>query len=403
MIATARTRLVLVLVVFALLSVAVMGCTRVLPAGTVSTPTQATPQEVPPELRSVWEVWSVLSRDYVDPGRVDPEKLSQGAIRGMLEALDDPYTSYVPSDHYHLEAESYRGKFEGIGAEVSMRDGRLTVVTPLDGSPAERAGIRAGDVILEVDGQSIAGKTLLEAIQMIRGPEGTTVSLLVLRQQPPGTEQVRIVRDEIKVATATWKMLDGSVAYLRVGRFVDTTPDEVRGALKQIQEQGATGLLLDLRNNPGGLLSATVTVASQFLKDGLVLYEVDRAGERRDWPVRQGGLEASIPMVVVVNRSTASGAEVLAGALQARGRATLVGTQTFGKGSVTLLRELSDGSGLYVTYARWYTPDGRLIQGEGLAPDSVVEQPENSDTDLQLARAMELLSARLLSTSTERG
>ncbi|MFQ5860805.1 MAG: S41 family peptidase [Dehalococcoidia bacterium] len=347
------------------------------------------------ELSGIWEVWRLLAQASPQQATQDAEELEAGAIRGMLEALGDPYASYLTRQQYMLEQGDLAGSFHGIGAEVTIRDGRLTIVAPLPDTPAERAGILPGDVILEVDGEDAEGLSLLDSVLKIRGAEGTPVTLLVQRQGQPEPFRVAIVRELIQITTVFWEMLPDQMAHLKLRSFARTTDEELAQALREIDQQGGKAIVLDLRNNPGGLLDATVRATSQFLEDGLVVYEIDGRGERRDWVVQRRGLARDIPLVVLVNQFSASGSEVLAGALQDHHRAVLVGTQTFGKGSVNTFRELQDGSAVYFTIARWYTPNGTLIEGEGILPDILVEMPPDSPEDPQLLRAVDYLESTI--------
>ena len=356
----------------------------------------------PKEFDAVEEAWQILSREFVDRDRLTPETLSEGAIRGMLDVLEDPYSSYLAPKRYTIEKSDQEGHFSGVGAEVTMRNGRLTVVAPIAGTPAERMGIRPGDVILEVDGESLEGKNLLESVLLIRGPRGSTVSLLVLHHGDMEPILIDIVRDVIEMSSVMWRMVEEEVAYLRISSFVEGTLQELKEALKEIQGENAQGLILDVRNNPGGLLTTTVEMTSQFLtpEQGLVLYEIDGTGQRTDWKILPGGLATEIPLVVLVNHFSASASEVLTGALQAHHRAVIVGETTFGKGSVNTLRKLRDGSGIAFTIARWYTPDNQLIEGEGLTPDIVVEQPADAQEDLHLRKAIEVLRSGMRASVT---
>ena len=376
----------------------------VLPDGSLATPTTLPyippPDEVPEGLDIVWEAYSLLVREYVDRDRIDPEKLSEGAVLGMLEALDDRYTAYVSPETFRLEQEGFEGRFEGIGATVEQTaDGkRIVIVAPLPDTPAERAGIRAGDIILAVDGEDTEGWSVLDAVSRIRGRKGTIVELLIQHLGEPEPVTISVVRGTIPLVSLQGRMLkDDPYGLIHINTFTAETPRELRRALDDLTEQDARGIILDLRRNPGGLLSATVEVASEFLTDGLVTYEIDGRGNRDDWRVRSGGKYPDIPLVLLVDGFSASGAEVLAGALQDHGRAVIIGTDTFGKGSVNLLRELSNEGGLYLTVAHWYTPNGRLLEGEGVAPDVVVEFERASQKDFefedpQLAAAIEQLN-----------
>lgn len=359
--------------------------------------TPPTVKELPSEFGLIKEIWDVLNDEYVDSSALDPKKLSQGAARGMIQALDDPYTSFLDPESYKLEITQLHGKFEGIGAHVSMKDGELIVIAPIPNTPAERAGLKAGDKILEVDGVPIKGMTLNEAVMRIRGPKGTKVKLLVLHEGETQPIEIEIIRDEIKVPSIKYEMRGDGLAYLRIFYFSQQTFHEVEKALKELMTKNPVGLILDLRYNPGGLLAAVVAVADQFLDRGVVVYELGRGSRKTPWNAAPGGLALDIPMVVLVNKYSASGSEVLAGALQDYGRALLVGTTTFGKGSVNVLYPLSDGA-LYLTKARWLTPKGRMIEGKGIRPDIFIElTPEDKEEgrDPQLQYAVDYLLRRL--------
>jgi len=352
--------------------------------------------ELPAEFNTLGEVWELLSEDYVNNEALDPEELSRGAIEGMLEALGDPYTSYLES--YQLASSDLEGSFEGIGAIVSMEDGELTVVSPIAGGPAERQGVRAGDKILEVDGEPTSEMNLMEAVLKIRGDKGTTVTLLILHEGETTPVAIEIVREEIKLDSVYLDMLADDIAYIRITHFVERTPDELTSALNSALQSDAWSIILDLRGNPGGYLDVVVDVADEFLDSGIILYEADGEGNIiKEWPASSGGLATDLPLIVLVDGGSASGSEVLAGAFQDHERAILIGTKTYGKGSVNILHELSDSSALYVTTARWLTPDRHLIEGVGLIPDIEVEITEEdiaSGRDPQLERAIEYLQAQ---------
>ena len=351
----------------------------------------ATSKGAPQEFDKVFEVYETLKREHLFRDSLDPEVLSQGAVRGMLGALEDPYASYLTPQQHSVEAQDFKGFFEGIGSEVTIRDGQIIIVAPLPETPTEKAGIRPGDIILEIDGESTEGLSLLEVVNKIRGPKGMSVDLVILHESGGEPVRLTIVRDVIKVSSVRLRMLSGRVAHVRITSFNGTTSQELADVLRKVDEFDARGIILDVRNNPGGLLDAVVQVTSQFVDGGLVLYEVNGQGKRSDWKARSGGLATEIPLVILMNQYSASGSEVMAGALMDRGRATTIGVTTFGKGSVNTLRRLSDGSGLYYTIGRWYTPNGTIIEGEGLAPDITVENPEDASEDLQLDRATEFL------------
>ena len=352
------------------------------------------PAGVPQDLAKVWEAYQALRQRYVDKESLDPEKLSAGAIRGMLQALGDPYTAYLDSSSFRAQADEGAGTFEGIGATVNMQDGRPTIVEPLPNSPADRSGLRTGDVIRKINGDPIEGLTLQQVVERVRGPGGTAVRLTVQPSAGGQERDVSIVRATIHLSTVTTRVLGGGVAVLRIGQFARQTTSDLDEALDTLQASRVRGIVLDLRGNPGGLLNVVVHTASQFLKEGLVLYEVNAAGKRTDWNVEKGGRFTEAPLVVLVNGASASGSEVVAGAIQASGRGKVVGTRTFGKGVVSVPVPLKDGSGLFVTTATWFTPSGAQIGKVGLTPDIEVRrtlEDFEAGRDPQLDRALELL------------
>lgn len=326
----------------------------------------------PQGLDTVAQAWNIILHDYVDKDRLDTNTLSQAAIKGMVEALDDPYTSYLDVETYQLGLSSFEGKFEGIGAQVAIKDEQLMIIAPIADSPAAKAGIRAGDIILEINGRSASEMSLAEAVLTIRGPKGTSVRLVILHQGETKPEEIEIVRAEIDLPSVHFEMR-GDIAYINLTYFSERTKEELSPVLHSITREAASGIILDLRSNPGGLLEAVIDVASYFLKEGVVVYVVDNQGERTALMVKPNGVATDLPMIVLVDSYTASGSEVLVGALQDYERAKIAGTRTYGKGSVNILRQLKDGSGLYISTARWLTPNGRLIEGEGLYPDYELE------------------------------
>ena len=367
---------------------------------------------------SIVEVWNVLAGCFVEREALDasalgmaaidamtaeaesvetpdPDVLSLVAVEAMLEELNDPYTSFLSPDEYALYTQDSKGNFGGIGATVGIQNGRITITAPLPGTPADRAGIRPGDVILAVDGESTEGWTVLESVIRIRGEEGTPVRLLVLHRDAQDPVEIEIVRATIQIVSVGWEMLPDGIAHVKISSFASNTDEQTAAIIEEAKQQGARAMVLDLRNNPGGLLSTTVNIASQFLKDGLVLYSVDGNGHRIEYQVKPEGLAPDIPLAVLVNEGSASGSEVLAGALRDHDRAVLIGVKTFGKGSVNLPHNLEDGSGLYCTIGRWYSPDGHLIEGEGFEPDIEIERSEEQDQDEQLDRAVEHLQSQI--------
>jgi carboxyl-terminal processing protease len=323
---------------------------------------------------SIEQAWSIVLSDYVEPDKIDVSQLSKAAIEGILEALDDPYTTYLDIDTYQFSLEDLEGRFEGIGATVSMNENdQIEIVAPLANSPAAEAGIRPGDIILGIDGESTEGMGLYEAILKIRGAEGTSVTLSVRHPGDTQPVEIVIVRGVIQLASVYLEMR-GDIAHITITGFNESTNDELASVLEDVASTGAAGIILDLRSNPGGLLSSVTGIASRFLGEGVVVVSVrDNKGNIETIKSNKQDITTELPLVVLVDEYSASGSEVLAGALQDHGRATIAGTTTYGKGSVNYLIELADGSGIYITTARWLTPDGRLIEGEGITPDVELE------------------------------
>ncbi len=325
-----------------------------------------------PGLAAIEEAWAIIFHDYVDQDSLDTDTLAQGAIGGMVAALDDPYTAYLDEETYQLNLQYLEGKFEGIGAYVAVKDEQIIIIAPIAGSPADKAGIKAGDIILEIDGQSTAGMSLVEALLKVQGPKGTTVSLLVLHEGETEPELIEIVRAEIEVPSVHFEMV-GEIAYINITNFAEHTAEDLYPVMESIGQQEVAGIILDLRGNPGGYLDVVVDVAGFFLHEGVVLDVVDNEGQHTVYSVEPSDIITDLSLVVLVDEYSASGSEVLAGALQDYGRATIAGTVTFGKGSINILRQLEGGAGLYITTGRWLTPNGRLIEGEGLSPDYELE------------------------------
>ena len=352
----------------------------ILADGTIATPTPQPiaeePEAVPDGLEIVWEAYSILVREYVNREKIDPDVLAEAAVIGMLDALDDRYTAYIPPATFKIDQAGFQGKFGGIGAQVETAPDRKGVIItrPLPNTPAEKAGIKAGDRILAVDGEDATGWSVLEAVNKIRGEIGTPVILTIMHVGSLDPVDITIIRATIEEASVILRPVsDTPYGRIRISQFTAETAREVREGVQELIDDGATGIILDLRGNPGGLLSATVDVASEFLTEGLVTYEVDSRGKRENWAVKKGGIFPDIPLVTLVDNFSASGSEVLTGALQDHGRSVVIGTNTFGKGSVNLLRALSNGGGVYLTIGRWFTPNGRLIEEVGIDPDVIVE------------------------------
>ncbi len=339
-----------------------------------------TPPSLGQGLDVVEQAWNIIVNDYVDKDRLDTSTLSQAAIKGMMEALDDPYSAYLDAEAYQLSLSNLEGKFEGIGAYVAVKDEQIMIIAPIADSPAAKAGIKAGDIILGINGEPTLEMSLVEAVLYIRGPKGTSVRLLILHQGETKPEEIEIVRAEIEVPSVHFEM-KGDIAYINITYFSERTNEELSPVLQSITQEAATGIILDLRSNPGGLLQTVVEVASRFLKEkegGVVVDVVDNQGKHTTSTVKPKGTTTNLPLVVLVDSYSASGSEVLAGALQDYARATIAGTRTYGKGSVNILHHLKDGSGLYITTARWFTPSGRPIEGEGIDPDYELDPEEDA-------------------------
>jgi len=319
-------------------------------------------------LDTVEQAWNIILTNYVEREQINTANMSRAAIEGMLQALNDPYSSYLDREYYEISRGTLEGEFNGIGAQITAKDKQLTVIAPIAGLPAERAGIKAGDVILEIDGESVAKMSLAEAIAKIRGPQGTTVKLLVRHEGQTEPEIIEIIRARIDVPSVRFEM-KGEIAYINITQFSGRTGEEISSVLEDPAMAKARGIILDLRGNPGGLLDTVVDVASHFLHDGAVVQVKDNKGNKTILRVKPSAPVTDLPMVVLVDGSSASGSEVLSGAMQDHHRALIAGTRTFGKGSVDVLFPLIDGSAIYITTDRWLTPNGRLIEGEGIEPD----------------------------------
>ena len=363
------------------------------------------PDAVPEDLGVIWESWSYLLRDYVDPTQLKGEEFSERAIRAMLTVLGDPQTSYLsPSILQGSFQDVFRGNFEGIGAHVNMnRQCKLVIISPIPGGPAEKAGIKPGDIILEADGENLEGLSLLEAVSKIRGPKGSTVKLLVKHLGALDPVLIEIIRDKIPLISVHLRSQPGDrFAHIRISQFYPNTPDALKDMVLKAIEDGSEGIILDLRNNDGGTLDSVINIASLFLRknDDLVLYVEKGDGSRTNWQVRHElTIADEIPLVMLINERSASSSEVLAGALQDHERATIIGEISFGKGSVNILRPLSNGGGLYITIAHWHTPNGRQIHGKGITPDIEITHRDSREKDvLQLKAAINELE-RILDSS----
>ncbi|MGQ9667625.1 MAG: S41 family peptidase [Anaerolineae bacterium] len=372
-----------------------------LTASPTPTPSAGELEERQKAFQLFWEAWDILEQSFYGD-LPDLQQAARDAVKGVLQRLNDPNTLLLDPELARIVNQDISGQFEGIGATVRTdENGLLVIVEPIENSPASRAGLRPGDIVLEVDGENIQGWSTTEAVAKIRGPRGTTVKLLIYRPSTGEQFTVEIMRARIDIPTIETRWLENeTIFYLRLREFNSLADDKVREALKEMYRHGAQGLILDLRGNPGGLLDVAVSVGSEFVGQGIITEERAKDGTTKQYPVLAGGLatDPSLPMVVLVNQASASASEIVAGAIQDTGRGILVGTRTFGKGSVQQVHELSDGSQLRVTIAHWFTPNGRDIHKNGLEPDMKVDlswEEYLAGKDTQLEKALEVLKGRI--------
>ena len=329
------------------------------------------------------DVLAIVKKSYVE--EVDTKKLIYGAINGMLTALD-PHSSFMPPDMYKEMKIDTKGTFGGLGIEISIKEGMLTVISPIEDTPAFRAGVKAGDQILKIDDKFTKDLTIMDAVKRMRGEKGTKVTLTLMREGFERPKEFSLVRDIIQVKSVKFKNLDDGYGYIRIAQFQEKTADDLHKALSTLNESNKgkmRGLVLDLRNDPGGLLDQAVKVSESFLEEGkLVVYTEGREKDAQmRFTSRKGDKQANYPIVVLINSGSASASEIVAGALQDHKRAVVMGVQSFGKGSVQTIIPLSDNSGLRLTTARYFTPSGRSIQAKGITPDIVVEKIELASTE----------------------
>ncbi|MDP3998250.1 MAG: S41 family peptidase [bacterium] len=374
----------------------------------------------PPAYRNVnfelfWDVWDRLSQNYLDKSKLDQQKMVYGAIEGMTRSLGDPYTVFLPPKENEAFKEDLSGtKFGGIGAQLGLKGEKIVVVAPLKGSPAESAGVLAGDFLLKVNNEETSGWTLPEAVTKIRGEKGTKVVLTIEREKEAKPLEITVTRETILVKSVEWETKESAkcllrsrseankvqsakcekVAYLKLSRFGDGTEDWEKAVSEIVtQKDQFQGLILDLRNNPGGYLSGAVYIASEFLKEGAVVQQENAAGTRKSLVVDRAGKLTDIPMVVIINKGSASASEIVALALKESGRVRLLGEKSFGKDLIQDAQELEGGAGLHITTAKWLSPSGKSAAG-GIEPDIVVASDENDQTkDPQLEKAIEILTA----------
>lgn len=370
---------------------------------------KTTPSNKNVDFSLFWGVWDEVSQKFVDKSKLDSQKMVYGAIEGMVEALDDPYTVFLPPKQNKESKEQLNGNFEGIGAQLGVKEKRIVVVAPIPESPAEKAGVKNGDWIIKVDGQDTIKWSLPEAVGKIRGPKGTSVTLNILHLDAQKPVDLKIVRDDIILKSVEWKEEKSTasaslkpVAYIKLARFGDNTDPQWNKVIDEVaayveKNKGKTaGVILDVRNNPGGYLSGSVYTAAEFLSRGtMVVKQQNYDGSVQTYSVDHQGKLLSVPLVVLINEGTASASEILTGALQVNRRAKVVGHQSFGKGSVQQTEDLPGGAGLHITSAKWLLSNDVWIQGKGLTPDFIVDLDEKDPTaDAQLDKAIQVLNSK---------
>ncbi len=366
------------------------------------------PKSVNLDFKLFWDTWDLLSRSYFDKTALDSKKLFYGAISGMVAAVGDPYTVFLPPQQQKISQEELNGSFDGVGIQLGFnKDKRLTVVAPLMGTPAQKAGIKPGDLIVKIDDKDTTNMTLPEAVGLIRGNRGTQIALTIFREGDTDTRIINLTRDTIIVKSVEVSYQNTKsgkkVAVVKLSRFGERTQDEWNQAVTDLLSANSQAIVLDLRNNPGGFLDGAVFIASEFLNSGDVVLQENSKGERTAFKVNRTGKLTGMPIVVLINKGSASASEIVAGALQDRKKTQLVGEKSFGKGTIQEAEDLADGTGIHITVAKWLTPNGHWVnETEGLDPDVLVspdkqslrsdDLKEDATKDLQLNKSLELLN-----------
>lgn len=346
------------------------------------------PKEV--DFSLFWEVFDKVKNDYF--GEIDSQKMIYGAIKGALGSLGDPYTGFLESKENNELISDLKGEFEGIGAEIGVKNDGLIIVAPLEGSPAKAAGLKSGDEILKIDDQIASELDFNDAIQKIRGKAGTEVTLLIKKQGLADPKEIKIKRAKIKVDPVRWEKKDDNVTYLKINQFGDNTTELTQKYANEIVNTKPRAIILDLRNNPGGYLDSAVDVASLFVDNNSVItYEQNKKGKKKEIKATLKPILKDIPVVVLINEGSASGSEIVAGALKDLRGAKLIGKTTFGKGSVQTFEEMKNNTALRLTVAHWLTPKGTEINKKGIKPDIEIEENKDITQDDQLNKAMEIL------------
>jgi len=365
-----------------------------------------------PDYKLIGEAWNIVQKTYVDRSALDQTKLTYGAISGMIDALGDTgHSRFMSPDMLKSENRELQGEFEGIGVTVGTKDGLTVIIAPIDGSPAQNAGLKPGDIIYAVNGQNVTGLSLNDVVNKILGPAGTKVTLTLIDPANGNRRDVTITREKITIKNVTWVQIPGTtLAHIQINVFAKGVTEDLKKALIEIQNQKLTGVVLDLRNNSGGLLEEGIGTASQFLSSGNVLQVKDANGKVENISVQPNGAATSIPLVVLINQGSASATEIVSGAIQDGKRGVLIGNTTFGTGTVLSQYSLSDGSALILAFQEWLTPNGRVIWHKGIVPDVKVQLAQNvyplstaleknmtpdqfkTSPDIQLLKAVDLLA-----------
>lgn len=340
-------------------------------------------------LTKFWQAYDLVKQNYA--GSIDKQKLVDGAVKGLVEALDDPYSAYLPPKDKKDLSDDLNGSFEGIGAELTDKNGLITVVAPIKDSPAEKVGIKPNDVITKINGESTEDLTVSDAVTKIRGQKGTQVTLTIFRKDTDKELEFKITRQTIRIDSVTSKMI-GNIGYVEITQFGSDTVDITTEAVKEIAKQNPKAIIIDLRNNPGGYLYSVPPIAGLFLPPSVIVKEKYRDGKTDELKSTNVPVLPKTPMYVIINSGSASASEILAGALQDYKRATIVGTKSFGKGSVQDLLDLPGGSALRITIAEWLTPNGRAINKVGITPDIKIEGEKSADKDPVLDKVLELIN-----------
>ncbi len=343
------------------------------------------------------EVFNLLRTEYYDEIKVEPDKLIHGALNGMIESLDDPHTTYMSKDFFDELQTETKGEFGGVGIVIGLRDKWITVISPIDDTPAARAGLKARDKIIEIDGNTTEGFTTMDAVKMIRGDVGTSLTLTIKRESVEEPLYFTIVRGVIKLETVKSTVIDNHIGYFRIAQFSEPTSDALRKHINELRSRNIDSMIIDLRNNPGGLLSSSIEIADMFLDKGTIVSIRGRLkSQTQTFQSHEKTIAPDIPLIVLVNEGSASGSEIFAGAIKDNKRGVLIGKKTFGKGSVQTVRELPDGSGIKITTALYYTPSGESIHHIGIEPDEIVKEVEITESEIEAIKKvneMELIKS----------